>query len=345
METKPKFDFFVSAVTLVKNRNKEIAGELKSLSAQMAQDFVDYEILVIDLYSTDGTAAVIEKELKTTPNIRLLRLTYAANEEIAWSAALENAIGDFILMMDLGTDPPEEIPGLIDRCRSGSDIVIGTVKKLRVSLVYRLLAPFFRFLSRLATGFTMPKNATRFRCLSRRAVNAILSTGKFYQRLDYWMFHLGFQISVYEYRLKRFPPKKNLMNGAAKAKDLLIFSTVKPLRWASWVGLLSSMISFLFGGYAVLSKLLVKDVASGWTSTVLILSFFFFVLFSILSMLSEYFIRILDEINTSIPYNVISEQHSSVMLDKNRLNVLAATFTRSPTRCRAAVIAEPVITD
>ena len=53
----------------------------------------------------------------------------------------------------------------------------------------------------------------------------------------------------------------------------------------------------------------------------LVLSFLFFFLFLILAFMGEYLVRIIFDTNQAAPYHVLSEKHSSVMLNYDELNI------------------------
>ena len=86
----------------------------------------DWEIIVVDDDSQDGTIDVVNKYCKTHP----VRLIVRKNERGLASACTEGfnkANGDILLVMDADLQhPPEKIPELIGAIKKGSDIAIGS---------------------------------------------------------------------------------------------------------------------------------------------------------------------------------------------------------------------------
>ena len=108
--------------------------------------------------------------------------------------------------------------------------------------------------------------------------------------------------------------------------ELLVYNTTKPLRWMSTIGMLGSLTSLCFAVYSFLVKLFSNDVADGWSSTVILISFFSMITFMILSLFGEYMNRILNEKNEKSLFWGVKEKTSSVMLNEDRVNVLDGSY-------------------
>jgi len=71
----------------------------KAIDSVRAQTFSDFELLVVDDGSTDGTAAIVEQHAAEDPRIRLLRQTNRGLST-ARNLALEHARGKYIAILD-----------------------------------------------------------------------------------------------------------------------------------------------------------------------------------------------------------------------------------------------------
>ena len=78
----------------------------------------------------------------------------------------------------------------------------------------------------------------------------------------------------------------------------------------------------MFACYSFVVHFINQDVADGWSSTIILLSVMFMLLFIILSFFGEYMGRLLSEQSKHESYWVVNERHSSVMLDEKRKNVV-----------------------
>lgn len=323
MSTTDKQDSFVSVVSVLHNDQKNIGPFIREVTSLLEKSFTDFELVLIDRRSSDNTVQEVEAQLKQVPSVRLIELSTSVSDDVAWAAGLENAIGDFVVTMTPGVDPPQSIPEVVAQCREGSDVVLGVAKHLRLGLGYRLVRPLFRWVL-VRIGYSLPRNATNLRCLSRRAVNAVTEMGRFHHRISTRISQTGYRCSEYHYDLdpKRLS-RRSLAKGARESMHLMVFNSTLPLRWMSGIGLLGSVAAFLFAAFSLVIHLFKDDVVEGWTSLMLVTSSLFALLFTILAFFGEYLGRLLDERSDQRDYHVVSEQTSSVMLDENRHNVLS----------------------
>ena len=87
---------------------------------------VDYEVLVVDDGSTDGTPKVMRRLVAEYPHLRSVRLRRNAGKAAALSVGFDHAKNDIFVMMDAdGQDEPSEIPLLVAKLDEGFDLVTG----------------------------------------------------------------------------------------------------------------------------------------------------------------------------------------------------------------------------
>jgi len=86
----------------------------------------DYEIILVDDGSTDGTWKKIELFRKDSSHLRAIKLRRNYGQTCAMVAGFENAVGEIIVTMDgdLQNDPVD-IPNLLDKINDGFDVVSG----------------------------------------------------------------------------------------------------------------------------------------------------------------------------------------------------------------------------
>ncbi|OEF10161.1 glycosyltransferase [Aliivibrio logei] len=316
-----KSDTFVSVVLVAKNQTERLIGYIDKLSPYLEHHLNDYEIIIIDQNSKDGLEQELPKSLATHQSIRHIRLSQEESNDVALAAGLENAIGDFVINLNIENDDVKVVLPLIERALSGNDIIVCTSDKV-TSYLYKKIKMISTGLLK-SIGYTLPNDSTGTFCFSRRAVNAITESGRYYCKLHMRMANIGYTLDPFDANEYTNPKKKkNIIPGITETLHHMVFNSTKPLRWMSFLGIMGSILAMIFSIYSLLVHLINDTVASGWTTTILFISMLFAILFTMLSFFGEYLARLLNDRSEHKDYNVVYEKNSSVMLNEDRSNVL-----------------------
>ena len=157
---------------------------------------------------------------------------------------------------------------------------------------------FYQTLNALS-DVEIPKNTGDFRLVDRKVVDTINSLpehNKFLRGLFSWV---GYKQYAFEYERKerfagktKYPLKKMLKLAA----DGIIGFSTKPLKILGGLGIISIIISFIILIYSILSFAFEwNNLAPGWTSIMVSITFFAGVQLLSIWVLSEYIGRIYDE--------------------------------------------------
>src|SRR4051812_35080055 len=119
---------FVSVVMPVYREADHIGKILEDVEKALIEADVDFEIVLIDDGSPDGSWDALRKLSDRFPMMRAARLSRNFGKELALTAGLEMARGEAVIVMDAdGQHPPALLPKIIDKWReTGVDIVEGT---------------------------------------------------------------------------------------------------------------------------------------------------------------------------------------------------------------------------
>lgn len=261
----------------------------------------DWELVIVDDGSSDGTWAEVCRLSEGNAQVRGLRLSRNFGHQNALLAGLGAARGHAVVSMDADLQhPPSVVPRLVEQWRAGFQIVhalrVDTraqplVKRWTSRLYYRL----FSFLS----GVHVEPGAADFRLLDRQVVDEILrfrEDGLFLRGIVHWV---GYATACVRFACA----ERHAGTSAYTVRRMLqlawhgvsAFSLV-PLRMGVLLGLLSSLISFVGVGYAIVGWWLDANAIPGWASTLAIVSFLFGVLFVFLAILAEYVGRVVVEV-------------------------------------------------
>jgi glycosyltransferase involved in cell wall biosynthesis len=258
-------------------------------------------LLFINDGSTDRTLARIEELRERDSRIHYLDLSRNYGKEIAMAAGFDYAPGDAVINIDCDLqDPPELIPEMIRYWREEGydDVYAQRISRSGETWLKRVTAHvFYRLLSRLTT-IPVPVDTGDYRLLSRRAVDA-LRTMRESQRYTKGLYSIvGFKKKAIPY--EREPraagkTKWNYWKLFGLAIEGITTFTVMPLRISTFVGVFTSLASFIYIVYIVLKTLLFGIDFPGYASMVSFVLFFGGLQLLALGILGEYVGRIFME--------------------------------------------------
>ncbi|HOI17236.1 MAG TPA: glycosyltransferase family 2 protein [Geobacteraceae bacterium] len=258
------------------------------------------EVIYVNDGSSDGTIDIIRHLREHDPRVALLDLSRNFGKEIAMTAGLEHARGDAIVIIDADLqDPPELIHELVKHWLEGWDMVYAQrVERLGESLLKKSTARWFYRLMQRVGRVRIPENVGDFRILSRRAVDSLLrlrERHRFMKGLFAW---IGYpQKGIPYQRDPRFAGRTKwgywrLWNLAL---DGITSFTTTPLKWATYLGILTALGSFAYAVVIVLQKLLHGNPVKGYPSLMVVILFLGGVQLIFLGIIGEYLGRMFDE--------------------------------------------------
>ena len=116
----------ISMVIPALNEAENLVETIPQAIAVLEEMQVDYEVIVVDDGSRDGTREVMRQLCATYPHLRSIRLRRNAGKATALTIGFDLAKNDVFVMMDAdGQDEPREIPGLVAKLDEGFDLVTG----------------------------------------------------------------------------------------------------------------------------------------------------------------------------------------------------------------------------
>jgi len=266
------------------------------------------EFICVDDGSHDRTWELLKLQSGKDPRWRCLSFARNFGHQIAVSAGLYHATGDAVVIIDADLqDPPEQIFRLIEKWREGFQVVYAVRTKRDDERLKQFLAwVFYRLLSR-AVPFNVPADAGDFCLLDRRVVevlNALPERNRYLRGLRAWS---GFRQTGLEFeRHARAAgaPQYTFRKSLRLAMDgVFSFSTV-PLRLATYLGLMVSLIAFLGALFTLCQKIFAEQFAKfgltpgphGIPTLVVSTLFLGGVQLICLGILGEYLGRIYDEV-------------------------------------------------
>ncbi len=269
-----------------------LAAVLDNLGPDLAGD-----VLYVDDGSGDDTWDVIRSLHASDPRVTGLKLSRNFGKEHAMTAGLDHTDADAVVVIDADLqDPPELIPEFVKRWREGFDVVYGTrSNRAGESVAKKFTASaFYRVMARLSST-PVPRDTGDFRLMSRRAVQALgqlRERQRFMKGLFAWVGYK--QTSIVYDRDPRFAgtSKFNYWRLWNFAIEGITSFSGAPLKVATYVGVATAVLAFLFGLFVLFKALFFGDPVRGYPTLMLVILFLGGVQLIALGMIGEYLGRL-----------------------------------------------------
>lgn len=289
----------VSIVVPVFNEEENLIPLLQRL-LKVLRDEKYCEILFVDDGSTDGTLEKLRSLVLQYPAIRYLSFSRNFGHQNALRAGLMHADGDCVITLDADLQhPPEAIPEMITHWREGYDIVLAARSSDNRPPLFKDLTSriYYRMINWLA-DIHFEEGAADFRLLHREVVSVLrhLPEGNLFLRgIVQWV---GFKQCSIRYRQAdrlSGTTKYNLGKMIHLALQGITAFSIRPLRLATWFGLIISAFASLYAIYSVLLFVFADGVITGWTSLIVSVIFLGGTQMFLLGIIGEYLGRMFIE--------------------------------------------------
>ncbi|EHU9154077.1 glycosyltransferase family 2 protein, partial [Escherichia coli] len=231
----------------------------------------EIEIVFINDGSKDATESIINELAVADPLVVSLSFTRNFGKEPALFAGLDHATGEAIIPIDVDLqDPIEVIPHLIEKWQAGADMVLAKRSDRSTdSRLKRKSAEWFYKLHNKISNPQIEENVGDFRLMSREVVENIKlmpERNLFMKGVLSWV---GGRTEVVEYARAERVAGSTKFNGwklwNLALEGITSFSTF-PLRMWTYIGLFIACISFTYGSWMIIDKLIFGNNVPGYPS-------------------------------------------------------------------------------
>jgi dolichol-phosphate mannosyltransferase len=256
----------------------------------------DFELILVNDGSRDGTWGLIEAQAQASGNVVGVNLARNHGHQLAVTAGLSLARGARVMIIDADLqDPPELLGQMMRRMDEGCDVVYGRRRERARESRFKLASAsaFYRLL-RVIAEVDIPQDTGDFRLMSRRIVerlNAMPEQDRFLRGMIAWLG--GKQVELLYDRDPRHAGATHytLAKMMRLAIDGLTSFSTAPLRLAGLLSALGVLVALGLVVYTLVS-FLVGVTTPGWTSLALIVVFFSTAQLICMSIFGEYLGRI-----------------------------------------------------
>ncbi|WP_414148456.1 glycosyltransferase family 2 protein [Erwinia sp. BNK-24-b] len=295
----------ISLIVPVYNEEDAIPVFYTAVKKELAQ--YTLEIIFINDGSVDKTADIAADLMKQDNAVQLINFTRNFGKEPALFAGLEHATGDVVIPIDVDLqDPVEVIPQLIEKWQNGADVVLAKrIDRSSDGHVKRKTAEWFYHLHNKISTPKIEENVGDFRLISREVVENIKlleERNLFMKGILSWV---GGKTDIVEYIRDERVAGTTKFNGwklwNLALEGITSFSTF-PLRIWTYLGLLVASLSFLYGAWMIVDKIIWGNAVRGYPSIMVSILFLGGVQLIGIGVLGEYIGRIYIEVKRRPKY-------------------------------------------
>lgn len=301
----------ISAVIPIYNEEGNIPQMYKRMSDVLSQISSEYEIIFVNDYSKDSSLSMIKELAKEDYHVRYISFSRNFGHQVAVSAGLDYSKGKAVAIIDGDLqDPPELIKEMYEKYMEGYKVVYAKRSSRKGVSIFKKIAykSFYRILDKL-TEIKIPLDTGDFRLIDRviiKHLQEMPERNKFIRGQIAW---IGYKQTFVEYdRDPRFSGETgySFSKLLKLAIDGITGFSSKPLKFASSMGIIVSIFSFLVIIYALISQFVYNSPLRGWTSLIISVSFIGGVQLITIGIIGEYISRMSTDIKKR-PLYIVEE--------------------------------------
>lgn len=299
---------YLSIVSPVYQAEKIVEKLVEEIHANVPEITDSYEIILVEDGSLDDSWLRIEEICKEDKKVKGIKLSRNFGQHYAITAGLQNAKGEWVVVMDCDLqDRPEEIPLLYRKAAEGFDLVFAArtirqdnwLKQLSSKAFYA----FFSYMTDTPQDYTI----ANFGIYHRKAIDAILMMGdhiRYFPTMSQWV---GFRKTKLEVKHGSREEGKSTYTWKKLSQlawnNIIAFSD-KPLRLTVKFGLIVSISAFLIGFYYLTQYFSGKIEVLGFASIILSIWFLSGAIILVIGITGIYVGKVFEKIKDRPPFIV-----------------------------------------
>ncbi|MGV8906554.1 MAG: glycosyltransferase family 2 protein [Acetobacterium sp.] len=275
----------------------------------------EYEIILVNDYSPDGVWSKIEELSAENKSVQGINFSKNFGQHAALMAGYGQCSGEIVISLDDdGQSPADELFSLIDKIDQGYDVVYGSYEEKKHSKFRNFGSYVNKIMNEKLVSKPRGLNVTSYYAAKDYIIAEIIRYNNPYPYVGGLIFRATqniAEVSV-KHRNREFGNSGYTLAKLVKLwlNGFTAFS-VKPLRFATTVGFICSILGFGYGCYTIVNKLINPAALLGYSSTMAAMMFIGGMLMLMLGLIGEYVGRIYISLNEA-PQYVIKENTAKV---------------------------------
>ena len=288
------------------------ASGLKELFTRIASVFKNlnktFEVIFVNDCSRDNSLSILQEIHSQNDNVIVIDLFSNFGQQNALMCGFQYCKGQYIITMDDDfQNPPEEIPKLINKLNEGYDVVYGTYIDKKDKFYKNLASVLFRKLNHKIFNVIDNLKFTSFRIVKRQIIDEIKNNKTSYPYISGMLVQVTRNIAnvVLKHEKRKYGKSNYTFRKLVQISlNLIVNHSTLPLRYFSYIGMTISVLSVCLGLGYMINQLLLGQAPPGWTSIIVLVSFYNALILVIFFILGIYISRLLKESGNQKQYSV-----------------------------------------
>lgn len=320
----------ISVVAPMYNEEENVAEFYNRVKKVMHGEFSDFEheMVVVDDGSSDATYRLLKELHEKDHTVNVVRLSRNFGHQVAISAALDHATGDYIVMMDADLqDLPEQIPTLYNKLMEGYDVVYGDRQNKKFWWLKRFCSALFRRVMSFLVNYKIEVDPAVFRIMTRQVLTEVKRLGertRFIIGLIGWVGFSHTTVKVPHGDRFAGETKYPFSKSLKLAMDALFSFSDFPLQFVTRFGFAIVFLSGLLIATIIPCSLLYGFRMTGWASLLISIFFMGGVQIFVAGVLGEYIGRIYVEVKQR-PLYVVRQRLMTPVGKEGEAGIMADT--------------------
>ena len=260
----------------------------------------DWEFLLVNDGSTDHTLQQMIRLHQEDAHYSYIDLSRNYGKEVAMMAGFDYATGDALIIMDADMQHPiNVIPEMLRYWEEGYDDVYAQRQGSKESWLRRKTSHWYYQVLQSLTRIPIQKDTGDFRLLDRSCIEALKQMRETERNTKGMYSWIGFRKKgIYYQQQERQEGKSkwSMMSLLNLALTGIMSYTTAPLRMASILGLLVSLVAFVYLAYIIIVTNLYGEPVQGYPTIMVTMLFLGGVQLLSLGIIGEYLARVFTEV-------------------------------------------------